>query len=132
MTFDMSKYKRDEDVHDFTHEGEQYSIKPLTMEESAVYNYLYKIPYVDEFGQDKIKTSYELIVLLKLSKMIITPFTAEGIKDFIGIEQEWTDLSIPQRFKLLQKFEDSFIIDLYESSQKNSVEELNEEAVKNF
>ena len=64
-------------------------------------DWLNKYIYIDDKG--KQKTDYSKLNRLKLGNLMEVPYTKEIIKKIISIDKEWKDLTLDERWDLLDK-----------------------------
>src|SRR6056297_1993214 len=100
------KYEEDfvnEEVIDLEVEGYEkgaFKYKPTTAGEENEWlkEYMYFDPETKRNKQD-----YAKLNKLKLGNLVAVPYDTEAIKRFTGVEKEWKDLDINQKWKVLSK-----------------------------
>ncbi len=121
----MSKFQNDfvkEEIIEFEIEGRVFGYIPVTAGDENDWLPLYT--YIDEEG--KIKQNYDILNKLKVaSKLVKVPYDKEDIKSIIGLEKEWKDLTIDEKWSLLRKLRPS----LFDSLIKK-INEINSGSLK--
>lgn len=128
--FDISDLFINKNECHFTYMDLEFSIQDMTTYEESKYSHLYMFEVVNEKTGKKTKEiNSTLAQIVKLTKLIKVPFTKKYIEKELGINKDWTELTIPQRFDLLTKnLKGEHIVGIFRASQEalNTKEEEKE------
>ena len=98
----MSEFKTDfvnEEQIDFEIEGRKFSYIPVTAGDEN--DWLPKYTYIED---GKIKQDLSILNKYKIAgKLVKVPYDKEDIKEIIGVDKEWNELDLEQKWKLLRK-----------------------------
>lgn len=121
--FNIDELIRDDKEKTFEVDEIEYSIVELSVQDEIDNVKL----YTDKNG----KVSGQLAKILQLTQMKKIPYTKNHIQKMLGIEKEWEELTIEERFNFLMKFKSEYLSALITASDKALQNYVMEEGVKN-
>ena len=123
----MSEFKEDfvnEEIVEFEINGRVFGYMPVTAGDEN--DWLPQYTYVDN---GKIKQDFSVLNKLKIAgKLAKVPYDKEDIKSIIGVEKEWNELTLEQKWSLLRKLKpelfDRIVTEINKINSGNSKKKL--------
>ena len=123
----MSEFKEDfvnEEVVEFEINGRIFGYIPVTAGDEN--DWLPQYTYVEN---GKIKQDFSVLNKLKIAgKLAKVPYDKEDIKSIIGVEKEWNELTLEQKWSLLRKLKpelfDKIVSEINKINSGNSKKKL--------
>ena len=123
----MSEFKGDfvnEEIVEFEINGRIFGYIPVTAGDEN--DWLPQYAYVEN---GKIKQDFSILNKLKIAgKLAKVPYDKEDIKSIIGVEKEWNELTLEQKWSLLRKLKpelfDKIVSEINKINSGNSKKKL--------
>ena len=100
VNMDLNNDFVDEKIKDFDIEGRSFGYKPVTAGQENEWTSKYMIL---DIKSGKTELNWGIYNKCKLQNLVKVPYDITNIKHAIGVEKEWKDLNVDQRWDLLEK-----------------------------